>query len=69
MRPCHSWADPRNLMEDPADDRPEPGAQSEQEPVDSCRIVRRTEITVQREITTVIVRRRNPAGKDPEGNR
>jgi hypothetical protein len=40
-------------MDDPADDSLEAGAQ------DHRTIVRRTEITVEREITTVILRRRD----------
>jgi hypothetical protein len=50
-----SW----NPMDDPADDSLEPRPQGEQEPADSRRIVRRTKITVEREITTVILRRRD----------
>jgi hypothetical protein len=46
-------------MDDPADDRREASAQGEDEPADSRRIVRRTEITVEREIITVILRRRD----------
>jgi len=49
----------RNPMDDPVDDSLQTGAQGEQEPADSRRIVRRTEITVEREITTVILRRRD----------
>jgi hypothetical protein len=63
-------------MDDPADDPLQPGAQREQAPVDGCTIVRRTEITVQREITTIVVRRRNEsagpaaaqAPANPDGN-
>ncbi len=46
-------------MDDPADDSREAGGQEEQEPADTRRIVRRTEITVEREITTVILRRKD----------
>ena len=62
-------------MDDPADDSLQAKAKGEQEPADNRRIVRRIEITVEREITTVILRRRDessestlppkpPAGKD-----
>jgi hypothetical protein len=46
-------------MDNPADDRRQAGAQEEQEPGDNRRIVRRIEITVEREITTVILRRKD----------
>jgi hypothetical protein len=47
-------------MDDPADDRLQAKAQGEQEPANNNRrIVRRIEITVEREITTVILRRRD----------
>jgi hypothetical protein len=46
-------------MDDPADDSLEAGGQGEQVPADTRRIVRRTEITVEREITTVILRRKD----------
>jgi hypothetical protein len=65
---CVPWyyQSTRNPMDDPADDR---------EPADNRKIVRRIEITVEREITTVILRRKDassdptlppkpPAGKD-----
>jgi hypothetical protein len=66
-------------MDDPADDSLQAGAQGELEPADNCRIVRRIEITVEREITTVILRRRDessgptlrpkpPADKDSDDN-
>jgi len=68
--------DVRNPMDDPADDTPQARAQSKPEPADNRRIVRRTEITVEREITTVILRRRDessgptppkpPADKDSD---
>jgi hypothetical protein len=45
-------------MDNPADDSLQAGTQEEQEPADNRRIVRRTEITVEREITTVILRRK-----------
>ena len=46
-------------MDNPADDGRQAGAQGEQEPADNRRIVRRIEITVEREITTVILRRKD----------
>jgi len=46
-------------MDNPADDGRQAGAQGEQEPGDNRRIVRRIEITVEREITTVILRRKD----------
>ena len=46
-------------MDDPADDSLQARPQGEQEPADNRRIVRRIEITVEREITTVILRRRD----------
>jgi hypothetical protein len=46
-------------MDDPAEDSLQAGPQGEQEPADTRRIVRRIEITVEREITTVILRRRD----------
>jgi len=48
----------RNPMIDPADDSLQAKAQEEQEPADNRRIVRRIEITVEREITTIILRRK-----------
>ena len=54
----------RNQMDDPADDSLKARAEGEQEPADSRRIVRRIEITVEREITTVILRRR-PESSEP----
>jgi len=41
------------------DDSVQAGPQGEQEPADNRRIVRRIEITVERETTTVILRRKN----------
>ena len=73
----------RNPMDDPADDSLQAGPQGEQEPADNMsdnlRIVRRIEITVEREITTVILRRRDespgptlpskpPADKDSDNS-
>jgi hypothetical protein len=46
-------------MDDPADDSLKAKAAGEQEPADNRTIVRRIEITVEREITTVILRRRD----------
>ncbi|HEV8039548.1 MAG TPA: hypothetical protein VGP62_11845 [Bryobacteraceae bacterium] len=46
-------------MDDPADDGLQAGARGEQEPADNLRIVRRIEITIEREITTVILRRKD----------
>jgi hypothetical protein len=46
-------------MADPADDSLQAGAEGEQHAADNRTIVRRTEITVEREITTVILRRRD----------
>jgi hypothetical protein len=62
-------------MDNPTDDRRQAGAEGEQEPGDNPSIVRRIEITVEREITTVILRRKDessgptlplepPAGED-----
>jgi len=48
-----------NPMDNPADDSLQAKAQGEQEPADNRTIVRRIEITVEREITTVILRRRD----------
>jgi hypothetical protein len=48
----------RNPMDEPEDESLQAGARGEQEAADGPRIVRRIEITVEREITTVIVRRR-----------
>ena len=48
----------RIQMDDPADDSLQAKAKGEQEPAENRRIVRRIEITVEREITTVILRRR-----------
>jgi hypothetical protein len=50
----------RNPMDDPADDSLPAGAQ---EPADRRTIVRRIEITVEREITTVILRRRDESSE------
>ena len=66
-------------MDDPADDSLQAGAQGEQEPADNRKLVRRIEITVEREITTVILRRKDessgttlppkpPADKDSDDN-
>jgi hypothetical protein len=44
-------------MDDPADDTLQSRAQGEHQPGDNRRIVRRIQITVEREITTVILRR------------
>jgi hypothetical protein len=57
---CVPWwdQDVGNPMDDPADDRLKAEGQREQEPADNIRIVRRIQITVEREITTVILRRR-----------
>ena len=61
-------------MDDPADDSLQAGTQAEQEPAGNRRIVRRIEITVEREITTVILRRRDEssgptlAPKPPAGD-
>jgi hypothetical protein len=46
-------------MVDPADDSLKACIPGEQEPADNRTIVRRIEITVEREITTVILRRRD----------
>jgi hypothetical protein len=46
-------------MDDPADDSLKAKVKREQEPTDNRRIVRRIEITVEREITTVILRRKD----------
>jgi len=46
-------------MDDPADDSLQAGGRGEREPGDHRTIVRRTEITVEREITTVILRRKD----------
>lgn len=64
-------------MDDPEEDSLQAGPRREQDPVDNRTIVRRIEITVERETTTVILRRRNessrpalspepPAGKDSD---
>jgi hypothetical protein len=45
-------------MGNPADDSLQAKPEGEQEPADNRRIVRRIEITVEREITTVILRRK-----------
>ena len=66
-------------MDNPTDDRRQAGAEGEQEPGDNPSIVRRIEITVEREITTVILRRKDessgttlppkpPADKDSDDN-
>jgi hypothetical protein len=47
-----------HLMDDPANDSLQAGPQGEQQPADNLKIVRRIEITVERETTTVILRRR-----------
>jgi hypothetical protein len=46
-------------MDDPADDSQRASARRDQEPSDNRMIVRRIEITVERDITTVILRRRD----------
>jgi hypothetical protein len=46
-------------MDDPANDSLQAGAEGEQDPAHNRRIVRRIEITVEREITTVILRRKD----------
>jgi hypothetical protein len=58
---CVPWwyQNARNPMDDPADDSLQTRAPGEQEPADKRRIVRRIEITVEREITTVILRRKD----------
>jgi hypothetical protein len=48
-------------MADPADDSLQARAEREQDSADNRTIVRRIEITVEREITTVILRRKNEA--------
>jgi hypothetical protein len=48
---------------DPADDSLQSKAEREQEPAEGPRIVRRIEITVEREITTVILRRRKESSE------
>lgn len=64
-------------MDDPAEDSLQAKDQGEQEPADNRTIVRRIEITVEREITTVILRRKGessgptfppkqPAAKDSD---
>ena len=61
-------------MDDPADDSQRASARRDQEPSDNRMIVRRIEITVEREITTVILRRRDEssgptlAPKPPAGD-
>ncbi len=61
----------RQPMDEPEDESLQAGTKGEQEAADSPRIVRRIEITVEREITTVIVRRRkdlsepNPSSDSP----
>ena len=50
-------------MDDPADDSLQAGAEGEQEPAHNRRIVRRIEITVEREITTVILRRKDESSR------
>jgi hypothetical protein len=50
-------------MDDPADDRLKAEDRGQQEPADNVRIVRRTEITVEREITTVILRRKDESSR------
>ena len=50
-------------MDDPADDTLQSRARGESGPADNRRIVRRTEITVEREITTVIVRRKDESSR------
>jgi hypothetical protein len=66
-------------MDDSANDSPGARDEGEHEPADNRTIVRRIEITVEREITTVILRRRNessestrppkpPAGDDSDKN-
>jgi hypothetical protein len=58
---CVPWwyQNVRNPMDDPPNDTLKAGAQGEQKPPDNRTIVRRIEITVEREITTVILRRRD----------
>ena len=69
----------RIYMDNPADDSLQARPQGEQETAGNRRIVRRMEITVERETTTVILRRRNessgpalspkpPAGEDADNN-
>jgi hypothetical protein len=55
------WQDQNvpNPMDNPADDSLQAKAKGEQEPAENRRIVRRIEITVEREITTVILRRKD----------
>jgi hypothetical protein len=66
-------------MDDPTDDCRRASAEENQKPADYRRIVRRIEITVERETTTVVLRRRNepaeptpspkpPAGEDSDNN-
>jgi hypothetical protein len=69
----------RNPMDDLAEDSLKARTQEEQEPAENRRIVRRIEITVEREITTVILRRKDqssgptlrpepPIDKDSDNN-
>jgi hypothetical protein len=59
-------------MDDPADDSLQAKAEAEPDPAGNRTIVRRIEITVEREITTVILRRtlpsKPPADKDDDTN-
>jgi hypothetical protein len=54
-----------NPMDNPADDSLQTKAKGEQEPADNRTIVRRIEITVEREITTVILRRKDKSAPTP----
>jgi hypothetical protein len=52
------WNQNFRVPMDPSDDSLQARTDGEQDPADTPRIVRRIEITVEREITTVILRRR-----------
>jgi hypothetical protein len=62
---CVPWWD-QNVpkpMDNPADDSLQAKAKEEQQPADNRRIVRRIEITREREITTIILRRKGESSE------
>jgi hypothetical protein len=63
MFACHGGTRTFNPMDDPADDSLHARGPGEQEPAASRRVVRRIEITVERQITTVILRRRDESSR------
>jgi hypothetical protein len=65
MRSCNRGAERFQIhMDDPSNDRSHSCPEGEHVPSGGLRIVRRTQVTVEREITTIVFRRRNESSED-----